>query len=116
MAELTLIKYDGTREPYDVKKISAGILRAAQEVDGGNRFIAAEIAGAIDDYIHRNLEPGQTEVNQEAVEDMTEKVLIETGHAKTCKVYILNRERKPTIRAERTGKPSELETRKSSQS
>ena len=89
-------KRDGKVMPFDKTKIAAAIFKAAQAVGGEDRFIAEELASAVTDYLERHYE-GETP-GIEDIQDMVEKVLIETGHAKTAKAYILYRDRRAQAR------------------
>jgi ribonucleoside-triphosphate reductase (formate) len=89
-------KRDGRLMPYDAAKIADAIFKAAKAVGGEDRFIAEELAAAVTDYLNRHYE-GETP-GIEDIQDMVEKVLIETGHAKTAKAYILYRDRRAQAR------------------
>jgi ribonucleoside-triphosphate reductase len=89
-------KRDGRVMPFDQTKIADAIWRAAQAVGGEDRFVADELAGAVTDYLERHYEGDIPGI--EDIQDMVEKVLIETGHAKTAKAYILYRERRRQAR------------------
>jgi anaerobic ribonucleoside-triphosphate reductase len=89
-------KRDGRIMPFDKSKIAAAIFKAARAVGGEDRFIAEELASAVSDYVNRHYEGGIPGI--EDIQDMVEKVLIETGHAKTAKAYILYRERRAQAR------------------
>ena len=89
-------KRDGRVMPFDKSKIAAAIFKAAQAVGGEDRFIAEELAAAVMDYLDRHYEGSTPGI--EDIQDMVEKVLIETGHAKTAKAYILYRERRALAR------------------
>ena len=89
-------KRDGKVMPFDKSKIAAAIFKAAQAVGGEDRFISEELASAVTDYLNRHYEGDTPGI--EDIQDMVEKVLIETGHAKTAKAYILYRERRAQSR------------------
>jgi ribonucleoside-triphosphate reductase len=89
-------KRDARIMPFDRSKIAAAIFKAAQAVGGEDRFIAEELASAVTDYLNRHYEGDIPGI--EDIQDMVEKVLIETGHAKTAKAYILYRERRAQSR------------------
>ncbi|MBE3134112.1 MAG: hypothetical protein IMZ55_11600, partial [Acidobacteria bacterium] len=89
-------KRDGKVMPFDKTKIAAAIFKAAQAVGGEDRFIAEELASAVTDYLERHYEGETPDI--EDIQDMVEKVLIETGHAKTAKAFILYRERRAQAR------------------
>jgi len=88
----SICKRDGTLVPFDQEKIHEAIFKAAKSVGGEDRFLAQELAGVVTLFIEKNY---RDEVpNIEDIQDMVEKVLIETGHAKTAKAYILYREKR----------------------
>ena len=82
--------------PFDKSKIADAIFKAAQAVGGEDRFIAEELASAVLDYLDRHYEGDIPGI--EDIQDMVEKVLIETGHAKTAKAYIIYRDRRHQAR------------------
>jgi len=89
-------KRDGRIVPFHKKKIADAIFKAAQAVGGRDRFLADELAGAVTLFLEKNYDgeiPGI-----EDIQDMVEKVLIETGHAKTAKAYILYRDKRAQLR------------------
>lgn len=86
-----IIKRNGQIVPFDKKKITYAIYKAASSVGGHNK----ELAETLSDQVTRELEisypPPDLPLVEEA-QDMVEKVLIENGHARTAKAYILYRE------------------------
>jgi len=98
-------KRDGRLMPFDRIKIADAIFKAAQAVGGEDRFIAEELAGAVTDYLNHHYEGPVPGI--EDIQDMVEKVLIETGHAKTAKAYILYRERRAQARRAMTVRKAE---------
>jgi ribonucleoside-triphosphate reductase len=89
-------KRDGRIMAFDGTKIVDAIFKAAQAVGGEDRFVAEELAAAVTDYLQRHYEGDTPGI--EDIQDMVEKVLIETGHAKTAKAYILYRDRRSQAR------------------
>jgi len=89
-------KRDGKVMPFDETKIADAIFKAAEAVGGEDRFVAEELASAVSDYLNRHYEGDIPGI--EDIQDMVEKVLIETGHAKTAKVYILYRDKRAQAR------------------
>jgi anaerobic ribonucleoside-triphosphate reductase len=93
----TIVKRDGRLVPFDPRKITFAILRAAVAVGGRDQ----ELAGRITDRVVAELERRRRQTAEEAlpasppsveeVQDTVEKMLIEGGHAKTAKAYILYR-------------------------
>lgn len=95
-----IIKRDGRKVGFDLKRISEAIYKAAEAAGGHDHQEADFLANQVEEYI---LKQGLTSPSVEQVQDAVEKILIETGHAKTAKNYIL-------YRAERT-KEREKNTR-----
>ncbi|MCL4514354.1 MAG: anaerobic ribonucleoside-triphosphate reductase [Firmicutes bacterium] len=88
-------KRDGRIVPFDQEKITEAIFKAARAVGGEDRKLAAELSQAVVEYLVKKT-TGIPMV--EEVQDVVEKILIETGHAKTAKAYILYRDRRTRIR------------------
>ncbi len=88
-----IIKRDGRKEAFDIEKITNAIFKAAQAIGGSNYQEAQELAQQVCDYIE-NTEKIKTPT-VEHVQDIVEKLMIENGHARTSKEFIL-------YRAERT--------------
>jgi ribonucleoside-triphosphate reductase len=89
-------KRDGRSVPFNQKKIANAIFKAAQAVGGEDRLLAEELANVVTLWLQKNYD-GQAPSIEE-IQDTVEKVLIETGHARTAKAYILYRERRARVR------------------
>jgi ribonucleoside-triphosphate reductase (formate) len=89
-------KRDGRTVVFDAGKITDAIFKAAQAVGGEDRELAEELTGVAIMFLDKNFSSGTPGI--EDIQDMVEKVLIETGHAKTAKAYILYRERRSRAR------------------
>ncbi len=89
-------KRDGRIVEFNVTKIADAIFKAARAVGGEDRQLAEELAWVVTNYLAKTKGPGIPTV--EEVQDAVEKVLIETGHAKTAKAYILYRDRRTRLR------------------
>ncbi len=85
----TILKRDGTQEEFKIEKIENAIYRAAKSVGGDNYKEAAMLAQKVRDEISVTIIGRIPSV--EEVQDLVERVLIEEGHAKTAKSYILYR-------------------------
>jgi ribonucleoside-triphosphate reductase (formate) len=85
----TVIKRDGRKAQFNFQKISDAIFKAAKAVGGEDRTIANDIAIKV--YERLKKEFGAKSPTVEQVQDAVEKELIESGHAKTAKAYILYR-------------------------
>ncbi|MBT9138026.1 MAG: Anaerobic ribonucleoside-triphosphate reductase [Syntrophomonadaceae bacterium] len=85
-------KRDGRLVPFDEEKITEAIFRAARAVGGEDKFMASELSRAAVFYLKEKI--GTRTPDIEEIQDIVEKVLIETGHARTAKAYILYRDRR----------------------
>jgi uridine kinase len=85
-----IIKRDGRIVPFDREKITLAVLSAAIAVGGRDREAAEMVT---DDVIERLLQrqEANTYPTVEEVQDLVEKALIERGHAKTAKAFIIYR-------------------------
>ena len=90
-------KRDGRVVPFNQTKIADAIFKAAQAVGGQDREMAQELASVVTLFLERNYEAADTPTIEE-IQDMVEKVLIETGHARTAKAYILYRDKRARLR------------------
>ncbi len=85
----TIIKRDGREVPFELDKITEAIFKAAQATGGRDRAMAEKLATQVIDYIENELNESKPSV--EFIQDAVEKTLIETGHARTAKEFILYR-------------------------
>lgn len=94
-------KRDGRLVGFSKDKISRAIFLAAQEV-GGTHFETADIlADKVVNYVLSKIDKDEIP-SVEFVQDCVEKVLIEDGHAKTSKAYILHRDKRTRYREAKT--------------
>ncbi len=98
-------KRDGRLVAFDRSKIADAIFRAAQSVGGEDRFLAEQLAGLVTARLEQIRQEGAIPdvPGIEDVQDAVEKVLVESGHARTAKAFILYRERRAQARAARRG-------------
>lgn len=92
----TIVKRDGRIVNFDIKKISDAIYKAATVVGGNDKALADKLANKVIEYIEDHENPDTITVEQ--VQDVVEKVLVEEGHAKTAKEYILFRADRTRVR------------------
>ncbi len=85
-----IIKRDGRIVPFNRDKITLAILSAAIAVGGRDRKTAERVTDDVIEHLERRSEKG-TYPSVEEVQDLVEKSLIERGHAKTAKAYIIYR-------------------------
>ncbi|MFC1643729.1 ribonucleoside triphosphate reductase [Candidatus Omnitrophota bacterium] len=90
-------KRDGRLEPFDPKKIENAIFASAKAVGGEDIAKAREITRQAISFLEV-LYKGDRVPTVENVQDLVEKILIEDGHAKTAKAYILYREQHAKLR------------------
>ena len=89
-------KRDGRTVVFDEKRIADAIFAAARAVGGEDRLLAEELASAVTFFLEKKFDDRVPGI--EDIQDMVEKVLIETGHAKTAKAYILYRDKRAQAR------------------
>lgn len=91
-----IVKRDGRTTDFDVDKIADAIYKAAQVLGGKDRDMSAYLARQVELYL---LEICHNETpSVEQVQDAVEKILIDSGHARTAKEYILYRAERTRVR------------------
>ncbi len=93
-------KRDGRIVQFDLNKITEAIFKAAKAVGGEDRQLATELSVVVVRYLAACT--AQEMPGVEEVQDAVEKVLIERGHARTAKAYILYRDRRTRMREARS--------------
>jgi len=94
----TLRKRDGKLVPFDSFKIANAIFKAAESVGGKDFGLALSLAKQVEEVINARFHPNSIPAVEE-VQDLVEKVLIENGHARVAKSFILYREQHRQIRS-----------------
>ena len=89
-------KRDGRVVDFTREKITGAIFKAARQVGGEDYETAENLTERVISYLYKHIKDEIPDV--ETVQDAVEKVLIETGHAKTAKAYILYRSKRTRIR------------------
>jgi len=87
----TIRKRDGKLVPYDNFKIANAVFKAAESVGGKDFSMALQLAKSVEDVIGQKFHANSIPAVEE-IQDIVEKVLIEQGHARVAKAYILYRE------------------------
>jgi len=90
-------KRDGRIVDFDQDKIAEAIWKAAKAVGGKDRELSVKLAEQVVQRLEKELKPGEIP-SVEQVQDLVEKTLIENGHARTAKAYILYRQKRAEIR------------------
>jgi ribonucleoside-triphosphate reductase len=103
-------KRDGTIVAFDKTKIANAIYMAAKAVGGEDKALADSLADEVVLFLY-TLKGDQTPEVEE-IQDAVEKMLIENGHARTAKAYILYRKQREILRKKRLleQSPDERET------
>lgn len=89
-------KRDGREVAFDENKITEAIFKAAKAVGGADKQLAMELTLDVLRFLKQEYSTGMFGV--EEVQDAVEKILIEKGHAKTAKAYILYRDKRTRMR------------------
>ena len=89
-------KRDARIVPFDVNKIAQAIFRAASSQGGKDYVLSLKIAAEVLERLNEQFEDAVPDVEQ--VQDLVEKTLIKSGHARTAKAYILYRHQRTKIR------------------
>jgi anaerobic ribonucleoside-triphosphate reductase len=90
-------KRDGKIVDFNPVKITEAIWKAAQAVGGKDYKKAAELTDKVITILEKELKRSEIP-SVEQVQDVVEKILIEDGHAKTAKAYILYRKQHQDMR------------------
>lgn len=92
----TIVKRDGREAEFDVVKISNAIYKAAEALGGTDHSMADELAEQVVDYVENCL--GVERPGVEQLQDAVEKVLVDNGHTRTAKEFILYRAQRSRVR------------------
>ena len=102
MAEIThVIKRSGALVPFTPERITNAIYRAAVAVGGRDKETAKALTEQVVNLLKENTAEG-SHPHIEQIQDLVEKVLIENGHARVAKAYILYRDERAKQRDKRS--------------
>ena len=93
---LTVRKRNNEIVPFRSEKITWAIFKAATAVGGDDFLTAQRLCDEVVEKVTDSLDGDIADIEQ--IQDMVEKVLIENGHAKTAKAFILYREKRRASR------------------
>jgi ribonucleoside-diphosphate reductase alpha chain len=96
-----VVKANGEKVSFDPQKIAVGIWKAAQEVGGKDKNLANALGEEVIVFLRKKYPNGES-IPTSYIGELVEKVLIEKGHAKTAKAFILHRENKKHYRGDKT--------------
>lgn len=86
-------KLSGVEEAFNPKKITDSIFLAAQKVGGKDRKLAEKLGLKVLELIKEKYKSEKI-IGTPQIGELVEKILIENGHTRTAKEYILYRENK----------------------
>lgn len=89
-------KRDGRKVPFDSERITNAIFKAAQAVGGKNREIAKRLSDEVVSILENKFVDKIPSV--EDIQDIVERTLIENGHTRVAKAYIIYRRQHEEIR------------------
>jgi uridine kinase len=96
-----IVKRNGTVVPFDRDRIATAIFKAAASVGGSDRALADRLALMVEQALIATY--GANSIpTVEDIQDVVEETLIEEGHAKTARAYILYRARRAEAREARS--------------
>jgi uridine kinase len=104
-----VIKRNGAKVPFTPSRITNAIYRAAVAVGGRDKSTAEDLTLKVISYLENTL-PKDRIPSVEEIQDAVEKMLIENGHARVAKAYILYRDERARLRQQRDAisfRPSE---------
>ena len=100
-------KRSGEVVSFDKAKITSAIFNAAQSVGGTDinqaKMITENVMNVLEQKYHNKVP------TVEDIQDIIEKILIETGHAKTAKAFILYRAEREKERKKAVGSDAETD-------
>ncbi|MEE1014074.1 MAG: anaerobic ribonucleoside triphosphate reductase [Clostridia bacterium] len=91
----TIIKRDGREVSFDIEKIASAIYQAAEAIGGKDYQTSMDLAKKVIDFIEAQ---GIEHPTVEQIQDAVEHTLIEEGHSRTAKEFILYRSQRTRIR------------------
>ncbi len=99
----SVVKRTGAVVPFNPDRITNAIYRAAVAVGGRDRSTAENLTQQVISVLQETIPAGRIPTVEE-IQDVVEKVLIENGHARVAKAYILYREERSRRRREKAGR------------
>ena len=100
-----VIKRTGAIVDFTPERITNAIYRAAVSVGGRDRVTSENLSKQVVEILKETTPEGSIPAIEE-IQDIVEKVLIENGHAKVAKEYILYRDERKRRREERASRAS----------
>ncbi len=98
MTSPTVIKRNGDRVAYDTSRIENAIIKAAEATGEFEASEARKITATIDHFVHKSRKEGQ-DLSVEDIQDLVEFALMNSGHYRTARSYIVYREKRAQVRS-----------------
>ncbi|MCI8497191.1 MAG: anaerobic ribonucleoside triphosphate reductase [Clostridiales bacterium] len=92
----SIVKRDGREVPFNIDKITNAVYKAFQVSGGHSCEDAAEISRQVAMYLENELHTDKPSVEQ--IQDAVERMLIQNGHSRTAKEFILYRAERTRVR------------------
>ncbi len=92
----SIIKRDGRTVEFNISKIAEAIYKAAEVLGGSDMETSTYLAKQVERYLLEKCHTDTPTVEQ--IQDAVEKILIENGHARTAKEFILYRAERTRVR------------------
>ncbi|MDD2768235.1 MAG: ribonucleoside-diphosphate reductase subunit alpha [Methylococcus sp.] len=106
--EVRVIRRNGKVTGFDAAKISVAITKAFLAVEGGNAAASRRIHESVDELTDQVVKallrrlPGGGTIHIEDIQDQVELGLMRYGHQKVARAYVLYREERSRLRAEKS--------------
>jgi ribonucleoside-diphosphate reductase alpha chain len=94
-------KRDGRIVDFDQDRITEAVWKAAHAVGGTDKSVANQISNQVTAVLEVFFKDESEIPTVEQIQDLVEKILIEGGHAKTAKAYIIYRQKRADEREEK---------------
>ena len=101
-----IVKRDGNVVAYDRERITTAIFKAAASIGGKDRALAEQRAADVERALLATYGAGLMP-SVEEIQDIVERVLIQHGHTRTARAYIIYRYEHAQARAARARQPVE---------
>jgi hypothetical protein len=102
-------KRDGRLDPFDPSKIACAIGKAARSAGYDDPLLGEELSSVVTLFLERDYAEGVVPI--EEIQEMVERVLMETGHTYIARAFLLHRERRRQLKEIIEVRDSEGETR-----
>ena len=95
-----VIKRDGRVVDFDIEKITNAIYKATEGVGEPNYKLSKNLSQLVVKELEKKLKPKEIPT-VEGIQDIVERILVESGQARIAKAYILYRQKRTEIRKQK---------------